>query len=52
MILSTLLNLFVVPVMYVLIINIEERLRPRHGKRPSDDDDVTLSGGRSVRAGV
>jgi len=52
MILSTLLNLFVVPVMYVLIINIEERLRPRHGKRPSDDDDVTLPGGRSVRAGV
>jgi HAE1 family hydrophobic/amphiphilic exporter-1 len=51
MIFSTFLNLFVVPVMYVLIINIEERLRPRHGKQP-EDGDVTISGGRSVPAGV
>jgi HAE1 family hydrophobic/amphiphilic exporter-1 len=51
MIFSTFLNLFVVPVMYVLIINIEERLRPRHGKPPADGD-ITISGGRSVPAGV
>jgi HAE1 family hydrophobic/amphiphilic exporter-1 len=51
MIFSTFLNLFVVPVMYVLIINIEERLRPRHGK-PPEDGDITISGGRSVPAGV
>ncbi len=30
MLVSTILNLFVVPVLYVLIISLEERLRPRH----------------------
>jgi hypothetical protein len=50
MIISTFLNLFVVPVMYVLIINIEERLRPRHGK-PPEDGAVNLSE-HPLRAGV
>jgi len=52
MILSTFLNLFVVPVMYVLIINIEERLRPRHGKPPGDDGGITLSSERPLGVGV
>ena len=29
MVVSTVLNLFVVPVLYVLIVSIEERIRPR-----------------------
>ncbi|MDQ6930153.1 MAG: efflux RND transporter permease subunit [Candidatus Eremiobacteraeota bacterium] len=33
MLVSTFLNLFVVPVLYVLIISIEERIRPRKHKR-------------------
>ncbi|GAC1584706.1 MAG: efflux RND transporter permease subunit [Candidatus Velthaea sp.] len=37
MLLSTFLNLFVVPVIYVLVISLEERLRPRHKKPPADD---------------
>ncbi|MGH7708083.1 MAG: efflux RND transporter permease subunit [Vulcanimicrobiaceae bacterium] len=32
MLVSSLLNLFVVPVLYVLIIKLEERIRPRHRK--------------------
>jgi hypothetical protein len=36
MLVSTVLNLFVVPVLYVLIISLEERLRPRHGKHGSN----------------
>jgi HAE1 family hydrophobic/amphiphilic exporter-1 len=35
MLVSTFLNLFVVPVLYVLIISIEERLRPRRGAGPN-----------------
>ncbi|MBV8151074.1 MAG: efflux RND transporter permease subunit, partial [Candidatus Eremiobacteraeota bacterium] len=31
MIVSTFLNLVVIPVMYVLLIAIEDRVRPRHG---------------------
>jgi HAE1 family hydrophobic/amphiphilic exporter-1 len=30
MLVSTILNLFVVPVLYVLIVGLEERFRPRH----------------------
>jgi hydrophobic/amphiphilic exporter-1 (mainly G- bacteria), HAE1 family len=39
MVVSTVLNLFVVPVLYVLIVGIEERIRPRH----KVDPDATLT---------
>ena len=45
MLVSTFLNLFLVPVIYVLIINIEERVRPRHGKGPDDPDEIVIGGG-------
>jgi HAE1 family hydrophobic/amphiphilic exporter-1 len=35
MVVSTVLNLFVVPVLYVLVIRMEDKLRPRH--KPVDD---------------
>jgi hydrophobic/amphiphilic exporter-1 (mainly G- bacteria), HAE1 family len=31
MFVSTIVNLIVIPVMYVLIVGIEDRFRPRHG---------------------
>jgi len=43
MLVSTFLNLFVVPVIYVLVISIEERFSPRHGKPPTDET-MTLPG--------
>jgi HAE1 family hydrophobic/amphiphilic exporter-1 len=35
MLVSTILNLFVVPVLYVLIVGMEERIRPRHKVDPN-----------------
>ncbi len=42
MVVSTVLNLFVVPVLYVLVIGIEERLRPRH-KPIADGPEAELT---------
>jgi HAE1 family hydrophobic/amphiphilic exporter-1 len=42
MLVSTVLNLFVVPVLYVLIVSIEERIRPRH--KPDASGTLTTLG--------
>jgi HAE1 family hydrophobic/amphiphilic exporter-1 len=48
MILSTILNLFVTPVLYVFIAGLEERLGMGRGKQGPPDDSLDASGPGSL----